>query len=360
MDIFSGLYRDRRVMVTGHTGFKGSWLCLWLKELGAIVSGYALPPPTNPNHFDLLSLDIASIKGDIRDRVALNEAFSAFEPEIVFHLAAQALVGPSYINPVETLETNVMGTVNVLETCRHIKSIKAVVIITSDKCYESKHWVWSYREMDEMGGHDPYSASKGCAELITASYRRSFFSDTENKTPFVASARAGNVIGGGDWSEFRLIPDIVRATIENDTIYIRKPASVRPWQHVLEPLSGYLTLGAQLLAGRREFACPWNFGPDNNSYLTVMELIEMARKSWSIISCEIRPVDWLAEVDYLKLDCSKAAAELAWSSVWSIETTLRRTISWYVDYYEKNVVLSHNDLYEYVKDAKARNLAYAL
>jgi len=283
--MFNNIYKNKKVLITGHTGFKGSWLALWLKELGAEVIGYALKPPTTPSHYELLTqqptdnLNIISIEGDIRNYIKLNEIFQSYKPEIVFHLAAQPLVRYSYINPVETFETNVMGTINVFEACRNCESVRAIVNITSDKCYENKEWVWGYRESDPMGGYDPYSASKGCAELVTSAYRNSFFTPSYPLTDspprvLLASARAGNVIGGGDWADDRLIPDIMRATAKNESVIIRNPKATRPWQHVLEPLSGYLLLGQKLLEGRKEFAGGWNFGPDDESNITVENLIE--------------------------------------------------------------------------------------
>lgn len=353
---FTNTYRDRRVLVTGHTGFKGSWLCLWLKEMGAKVIGYSLLPPTQPNHFDLLNLSITSLIGDIRDRDFLVKSFQEHCPEIVFHLAAQPLVRRSYLDPVETLETNVIGTINVFEACRKTASVKAIVNITSDKCYENKEWVWGYRENDPMGGYDPYSASKGCAELVTSCYRRSFFKEDMNlQTPKVllASARAGNVIGGGDWAEDRLIPDIMRATSNGEKVIIRNPNSVRPWQHVLEPLSGYLLLGHKLLEEKNEFAEGWNFGPNEENNITVEQIIKIIKHHWKNVDyvIETKP-DNPHEAGLLKLDCSKARSILNWKPVWNTNKAIELTTRWYKTFYEQGKILSINDLEAYMKDMR--------
>ena len=277
--MFEEFYSGKRVLVTGHTGFKGSWLTLWLTIMGAKVLGYALEPNTDPSLFNVLNLqkDIDHVIGDIRDFEKLREVITEFKPEIVFHLAAQPLVRLSYREPRLTYETNVMGTVNLLEAIRQTKSVRAVVNVTSDKCYENKEWVWGYREIDPMGGYDPYSSSKGCSELITAAYRNSYFKNTEAA---VASARAGNVIGGGDWAEDRLIPDIVRSLSQGKQIIIRNPKATRPWQHVLEPLSGYLLLGKLLYEKGQEFAEAWNFGPSDSSVMTVEEIVKKSIEIW--------------------------------------------------------------------------------
>ena len=276
-NLFGGIYKGKKVLLTGHTGFKGSWLALWLHKMGADVVGIALPAPTSPNHLELLNLNITSEMIDIRDAKAINKAFQKHQPEIVFHLAAQPLVRYSYENPHETFETNVMGTINIYEAVRNCSSVEVIVNITSDKCYDNKEWIWGYRENDAMGGYDPYSASKGCAELVTASYRNSFFNlDSYGKSHNVllASCRAGNVIGGGDWADDRLIPDIMRAVDKNETVTIRSPHATRPWQHVLEPLSGYLLVGQKLLEGKKEFADGWNFGPSDEGSISVKEVVE--------------------------------------------------------------------------------------
>jgi CDP-glucose 4,6-dehydratase len=279
--LFNGIYNNKTVLVTGHTGFKGSWLCFWLIQMGAKVIGYSLEPPTSPNHFELLNLDMVSVIGDIRDSDKLNAVFAQYQPEIVFHLAAQPLVRLSYKEPVETFETNVIGTLKVFEACRNTKSVRAIVNITSDKCYENKEWVWGYRENDPMGGYDPYSASKGCAELVTSSYRNSFFNVNEygkSHNVLLASCRAGNVIGGGDWAKDRLMTDIMVAVSEGKKVVIRNPRATMPWQHVLEPLSGYLMLGQKLFEGKKEFAQAWNFGPGEQGAITVKEVVENIKK----------------------------------------------------------------------------------
>ena len=360
--MFNNIYKGKKVLITGHTGFKGSWLALWLKQLGAEVLGYSLKPPTNPNHFELLDLNIISIIGDIRDREKLFSVFEDFKPDIVFHLAAQPLVRYSYKHPLETLETNIIGTANVFEACKRTNSVKAIVNITSDKCYENKEWVWGYRENDPMGGYDPYSASKGCAELITSSYRNSFFNSKEyGKTHniLLASARAGNVIGGGDWSQDRLIPDIVKAASKGETVFIRSPDAIRPWQHVLEPLSGYLFLGQKLLEGKKEFADGWNFGPDDENIVPVKEIVKLSKEYWEDIKYSINPqLADLHEAKLLKLDCSKAKFLLNWKPVWDINTTLSKTINWYKDFYQNGKVNTYKDLEEYIQDAQKKQVGW--
>jgi CDP-glucose 4,6-dehydratase len=367
-NLFANIYKGKRVLVTGYTGFKGSWLCLWLKELGAEIAGYALQPPTNPNHFDLLHLDIFSIIGDIRDSEKLAKAIKAYQPEIVFHLAAQSLVRSSYKNPVETFETNIMGTINVFEACRNVDFVKAIVNITSDKCYENKEWVWGYRENDPMGGYDPYSASKGCAELITNTYRNSFFnplnfqsSNSFTSPVLLASARAGNVIGGGDWAEDRLIPDIMRAISKNERVIIRNPKATRPWQHVLEPLSGYLMLGQALLEGKKGFAEGWNFGPNDEGSISVQEVVEHIKEIWGKVNYEIQTnTDKPYEANFLKLDCSKVRIKLKWRNVWDAQETFTKTVEWYKNYYTNKTVSSIDDLKSYIQKAKEKNIEWTI
>ncbi len=353
---FDNIYKDKTVLITGHTGFKGSWLALWLKELGAKVIGYSLSPITNPNHLELLKLDMHSIISDIRDLKKLNEVIQTYKPEIVFHLAAQPLVRYSYKNPIETFETNIMGTVNVLETCRLSDSVRAIVNITSDKCYENREWVWGYRENDPMGGHDPYSASKGCAELITNAYRNSFFNLNEygkSHNILLASARAGNVIGGGDWAEDRLMPDIIKASSRNEKVIIRNPKATRPWQHVLEPLSGYLILGQKLLESKKEFAEGWNFGPDDESNICVEDVILCIKGEWDKVNYEVQSsLDNPHEAGLLRLDCSKAHSMLGWKPVWDIKKTIKMTTKWYKEFYENGKILSLDDLREYIEDTR--------
>lgn len=362
-NLFGGIYHNRNVLITGHTGFKGSWLALWLKEMSANILGYALEPPTQPNHFELLNLNINSIIDEIRNKEKLENVFREFQPEIVFHLAAQPLVRESYIDPVGTYGTNVMGTVNVLEACRKTKTVKAIINVTSDKCYENKEWVWGYRENEPMGGYDPYSSSKGCSELITAAYRRSFFNLNEfgkSHNTLLASARAGNVIGGGDWAKDRLIPDIMKAAAINEEVTIRNPDSTRPWQHVLEPLSGYLLLGQRLLEKKKEFADAWNFGPNKEETITVREVVKNIKNIWSKINYEISQSGQdLHEANLLKLDYSKAFSKLKWEPIWSKDKSIESTIKWYRNFYENNNILSLEDIANYVHAANNKNIEWA-
>jgi CDP-glucose 4,6-dehydratase len=355
MNLFKGVYKGRNVLITGHTGFKGSWLTLWLQELGANVIGLALKPPTKPSHFELLNLDIKSIMGDIRDQKALIKTFHKYNPEIVFHMAAQPIVRYSYDNPTETFETNVMGTVNVLEASRKTASVKAIVNVTSDKVYENKEWEWGYRENDTIGGYDPYSCSKGCSELVTSSYRNSFF---KNKA-LIASARAGNVIGGGDWAVDRLIPDIMRAVSKGKQVLIRNSQAIRPWQHVLESLSGYLLLGQRLLDGKREFAQAWNFGQNYSDSWKVEEIVKGAKAFWPEIKYTMHHAHKTPhEAGLLKLDCSKAYERLLWVPLWTTEKSLKKTINWYKEFYKNANVMSNRDLDEYIADAKIKKAVW--
>jgi len=360
---FGGIYKGKKVLVTGHTGFKGSWLVKWLQLLGADVSGYALAPSSRPNHFSLLNLEMKSEEADVRDGEKLAAFIRAVQPDIIFHLAAQAIVRASYEDPVETFSTNVMGTLNLFEACRKTPSVKAIINVTSDKCYENREWIWGYRENDPMGGFDPYSASKGCAELLTASYRNSFFNSRDYKNKhriLLASGRAGNVIGGGDWATDRLIPDLVKAAAENVQVNIRNPKATRPWQHVLEPLSGYLNLGWRLLQGEKEFADGWNFGPDTNSNLSVDEITGISKKYWDKITAVYNTdVTGHHEANLLMLDCSKANKLMKWKPVWQIDTTVQLTIEWYKNYYGKKEIRTEKDISTYVNDAKKLKLTWA-
>lgn len=353
---FNNIYKGRKVLVTGHTGFKGSWLCLWLKQMGAEVVGYSLKLDTDPSHFELLKLDMVSVIADVRNYERLEAVFQQYKPEIVFHMAAQPLVRYSYQKPQETFETNVMGTVNVYEAAKKTSSVRAIVNITSDKCYDNKEWVWGYRESDAMGGYDPYSASKGCAELVTSAYQRSFFNISEYKKShrtLLASVRAGNVIGGGDWALDRLVPDIVRAVVKKEVVPIRSPKATRPWQHVLEPLSGYLLVGQRLLEGRTEAAQAWNFGPGDEGALTVEEVTRLSQKSWDKVRYKVQQNKSNPhEAHYLKLDCSKAHIELDWTSLWSSHTAIANTIEWYRAFYSNKKITSLKDLSAYMKTAK--------
>lgn len=360
--LFNGIYKGKKVLLTGHTGFKGSWLALWLTRLGAEVVGYSKDVPTTPNHFSLLNLPIVSIVADILDAQKLQSVLVEYRPEIVFHLAAQAIVRESYSRPVETFQTNVLGTINVLEACRQSSSVRAIVNVTSDKCYQNKETNQAYKENDPLGGHDPYSASKGCAELAANSYRNSFFSPSSygvNHNILLADVRAGNVVGGGDWAKDRLIPDLAVAASRGETVSIRNPHAVRPWQHVLEPVSGYLLLGSKLLAGKSELADNWNFGPDVASVLTVEQVIASTQQHWDKIH-HISAVDenGLHEANLLMLDSTKAKQELNWGPVWNSETTFAKTVQWYKAYYGDGRLLSDEDLAAYIVSAEQLNMPW--
>ena len=331
---FADFYRGKKVLVTGHTGFKGGWLVSWLKLLGANVIGFALPPETEPNLFSAARVaeGMTSVFGDIRDLPALSAVFKQHCPEIVIHNAAQPLVRRSYRQPVETYATNVMGTVHVLEAARHTPSVRALVVVTSDKCYDNREWFWGYREADAMGGHDPYSSSKGAAELVTAGYRKSFFS--QNGRAGVGSARAGNVIGGGDWSEDRLVPDIVRGISSGEPVVIRCPQSVRPWQHVLEPVRGYLILAQRLFEDGRAHADGWNFGPRDEDAIPVSDLANRMVSLWGKgeLKIELDPTA-VHEAQYLRLNCDKARTQLGWRPLLTLDEALAWTVEWYRNYY---------------------------
>ncbi len=359
--LFGSIFKNKTVLVTGHTGFKGSWLSFWLNQMEANVVGYSLKAPTIPSHFELLNLDITSIIGDIRDEKKLDDTFSKYKPEIVFHLAAQPLVRLSYENPIDTYETNVIGILMALTLCRMHK-VKAIVNVTSDKCYENKEWIWGYREDDPMGGYDPYSSSKACAELLTSSYRNSYFNPEEylkNHNTLLASCRAGNVIGGGDWAKDRLMTDIILSVSQGKKVSIRNPNSTRPWQHVLESLSGYLHVGQKLLEGNIEFAESWNFGPNDEGSITVKEVVENIKKDWDKIDYEINQDPTQPhEANLLKLDCSKAHVKLKWNSVWDSTTTFEKTVKWYKNYYEKGKIETKENLESYIIDAKKKKIGW--
>lgn len=361
-NLFSGVYKNKKVLVTGHTGFKGSWLCLWLTQMGAEVCGYSLKNTNEQNHLDLLKLDIKSIIGDIRDQKILDNTFNEFQPEIVFHLAAQALVLTSYEDPINTYETNVIGSLKVYERCRKCKSVQSIVTITTDKVYQNNEWIWGYRENDRLGGKDPYSSSKAAMEIMTSSYIHSYFNLNDFKKKhniLVATARAGNVIGGGDWADYRLIPDIVKASLKDNPVEIRSPKSTRPWQHVLEPLSGYLLLGQRLIERDITFADAYNFGPELSGDLSVEEVVKLLKDHWEKIDYKIViPKEKLHEARLLKLDCAKANNILNWKAVWNAKTTLEKTILWYKNYYEENKVCSTEDLKDYIKKASIDKLIW--
>jgi len=355
-NLFGGTYAGRRVLVTGHTGFKGSWLCLWLSALGARVTGLALAPDTDPSHWSLLGLSqVCDLRDDLRDGPAVHRALDQIQPEIIFHLAAQPLVRRSYREPLTTFDTNVLGLVHLLEAVRATPSVKALVNATTDKVYLEQPSDGGYREDHPLGGHDPYSTSKACAELVTECYRKSFFTESG---PRVATARAGNVIGGGDWSEDRLVPDLVRAASAGDTLRIRNPHAIRPWQHVLEPLSGYLRLGQCLLAGD-DVQGPWNFGPSADAALPVQALVSQTLALWPGLRSEHQPGPHPYEAQALHLNCSKAARMLSWRSLWNADDTLQRTIQWYRAYYQHSLLHSNEDLQDYVTAARSAGLGWA-
>jgi CDP-glucose 4,6-dehydratase len=353
-DLDLRFFLGKKVLITGHTGFKGSWLSLILTGAGANVAGYALPP-IDISHFNLCSVHnlVKSKIGDIRDFNNLNDFFNEFQPEIVFHLAAQAIVSESYDNPIDTYETNILGSINVLEAIRKSNSVKALVYVTSDKCYENNEWIWGYRENDTLGGHDPYSASKAAAEIIFSSYAKSFFK--KNTNLFAASARAGNVIGGGDWSKGRIIPDCVRALEQNISVEIRNPKSTRPWQHVLEPLSGYLTLAVNLYKSNIENYEAWNFGPNTIDTYSVDEVVSLfySNIGRGLVSKNIQSsnVDKIRhEAGLLQLNCDKAFNKLGWSPRWGTEKAILNTASWFDEYLkrERNMIdVSRAQIKEY-------------
>ena len=355
--LFGGAYSGRRVLVTGHTGFKGSWLALWLQEMGAEVTGIALPPDTSPNHWDMLGLPVRDLRLDIRDTKNLAEAMAAAEPEIVFHLAARSLVRRSYREPLDTWSTNVLGTANILETCRNMKGVRAIVAVTTDKVYENRDWPWGYREVDALGGRDPYSASKAATELLIASYRNSFFSGEE--APRIASARAGNVIGGGDWSEDRLIPDIVRATARGESVEIRYPNATRPWQHVLECLAGYLLLGQRLLAREEPAAEAWNFGPDARDNRTVRQVLGAMSTYWPDFAWHPSHAEHPHEAGLLYLDTAKARSWLNWHPVWTLDEALEKTATWYRAHSGGEPALTRQQLSEYVAASRDRGVVWS-
>lgn len=331
MTVWSG----RRVFVTGHTGFKGGWLSLWLHQLGARVFGYSLPPESEPNLFTVAGVDrvTTGASADIRDLGALQEALSSSKAEVVFHLAAQPLMLRGYADPVETYSTNIMGTVHVLEAAVQCDSVQAVVIVTSDKCYENREWVWGYRENDRLGGDEPYSSSKACAELLAQAYRRAF-TGAGKRALLIATVRAGNVVGGGDWAQDRLLPDATRAFYAGQPLLIRRPDALRPWQHVLEPLSGYITLAERLLEGDASLAEAFNFGPPAAHTCSVRDIAEEAARLWGDgACCRVDDRAYPSEATRLGLDSTRAARLLGWRSRWELATTLKTTLDWYKAYY---------------------------
>jgi CDP-glucose 4,6-dehydratase len=332
----TNIWHNKRVFLTGHTGFKGGWLALWLASKGAIVRGYALDPSTSPSLFEaanIASILERDIRGDIRDAASLDAALTPFAPEVVFHLAAQPLVRYSYTDPIGTFETNVIGTAKVLDAVRRTPSVRAVVSVTTDKCYENKEWLWGYRETDPLGGYDPYSSSKACAEIVSAAFRQSYFpiADMAQHHTAIATARAGNVIGGGDWSTDRLIPDLVRGFLANEPVRIRRPQAIRPWQHVLEPVLGYIQLAEKLLsADAARYATAFNFGPSDDDAQTVEWIVTRMTKHWGNNASWVLDEDpSVHEAGYLKLDASRARADLAWHPRLHLETALHWLVDWY-------------------------------
>lgn len=355
MMAFDRAYDGRRVLITGHTGFKGSWLALWLSLLGARVSALALPPPTNPNHWDRLALPVKELRHDIRDAGAVARFVASVRPDIVFHLAAQPLVRASYADPLTTWSTNVMGTANLLDACRHTDSVRAIVVVTSDKCYDNPETAHAFSEGDRLGGHDPYSASKAATELVAASYRSAFFSHA--RAPLLATARAGNVIGGGDWSADRLIPDLVRAVSAGAALEIRSPHATRPWQHVLDCLSGYLLLGQRLLEGDARCADAWNFGPGAGGNKTVAEILDMIRTRWPALQWHCATAPQPHEATLLQLDSGKARSALGWKPVWEIDAALDATVDWYRA--DAGQAVSRAQIEGYARDAHAAGLPWS-
>jgi CDP-glucose 4,6-dehydratase len=354
--MFNSVYKNTPVFVTGHSGFNGSWLCLWLKHMDARVNGFSLPPPTNPNHYDLLKLDINSTFGDIRNYQKLSAELDRCKPEIVFHLAAQPSVLYSYKNPIETFETNIIGTANVIEACRNVSSIKAVVVITTDKCYENREQSSGYTELDRLGGDDPYSASKACAELVAASYRKSFFETNTCQASdrlAICTARGGNVIGGGDWTNDRLVPDVMRNTAIGRPVEIRNPSHIRPWQHVLDLLSGYLLLGQTLLEGKRGNVGPWNFGPATTDQQDVQAVTDILKSIWPKITyTRSSETHRSRETTTLKLNSNKARELLKWIPVWPSLAMFEKTVEWYQHFYDSQTIISEQQLINYIDDAK--------
>ena len=361
---FDGQYRGRKVLVTGHTGFKGSWLTLWLQKLGAHVIGYSNPAPTNPNHYQLLNLDVESHIGDIRDRDNLQAVIRKVKPDIVFHLAAQPLVRLSYAQPTETFTSNVNGTLNVLESLKRTDSVRGLVCVTSDKVYLNKELDTGYRESDRLGGADPYSCSKACAELLTDSFRQSYFPINrygKEHHLLISTARAGNVIGGGDWAADRIVADIARSTADHETTQIRNPTAVRPWQHVLEPLSGYLLLGERSLKGDTNVGQAWNFGPSFEGIQCVADLVSEMQKHWQQIRLQnVGKKNTLKDTNSLLLDSTKAESRLMWTPVWDFKQTVELVTQWYQAYYTDGEIQTERNLDDYIQDANRKGLNWAV
>ena len=365
--LFKGIFNNKTVFVTGHTGFQGTWLSLWLKKMGANVIGYSIDIPTKPSFFEIINLkdDMTNIFGDIKDYDHLKSSINEFKPDIIFHLAARSLVRFSYLHPLETFQTNIIGTANILECLRDNLSTKVCVIATSDKCYENREWDFAYRENDRIGGYDPYSASKGAAEIITTSYRNSFFNFKKNNTAGlgISTVRAGNVIGGGDWAQDRIIPDCIRAISSHETIKLRNPDSIRPWQYVLEPLSGMLLLAMKMWYESSSYEGPWNFGPRNyEESLSVKSLVNQVMSLWGNGSVDISNNEEPHEAHLLRLDSTKANTKLDWRPTYSLKDSIVDTVDWYKNYYEQNentMNFSLNQLEKYIIKAKNLNMIWS-
>jgi CDP-glucose 4,6-dehydratase len=358
--MFESTYSGKNVLVTGHTGFKGSWLCLWLEQMRANVSGYSLHPPTEPNHYNLLELSVNSTIGDIRNYDKFFEKIKSEQPEVIFHLAAQSSVLYSYDHPVETFSTNIIGTMNVLEACRHVDSVRAVVIVTTDKCYQVRNVPLGYVEDDPLGGYDPYSSSKACAELITTSYRNLISKsivEWSHKSLLICTARGGNVIGGGDWTRNRLIPDLMHCAATGNEAVIRNPDHIRPWQHVLDLLAGYLLLGQSLLQGNSEYVGAWNFGSDYKDQINVLSVAKILKSIWGAVEYKTdAKSNPSLETPTLNLNSNKALNELGWERIWSGNKMFKKTVDWYKMYYVYKKVLSISQIQEYAQEAKQKYL----
>ncbi|UTW61766.1 CDP-glucose 4,6-dehydratase [bacterium SCSIO 12741] len=354
--LFGGVYTGKTVLVTGHNGFKGSWLSLWLEKLGAEVHGFSLENYANADHFDRLQVNCHNHYGDIRNAASIKQVVDSVKPDVIFHLAAQPLVLDSYDDPIYTYESNVMGTLHVLEAARHCDSVRALVNVTTDKVYENHEKHHYYKETNALGGYDPYSSSKACSEILSSSFRRSFL---ENHACLLATARAGNVIGGGDWSKNRLIPDVFKAIKNGETLSIRNPGAVRPWQHVLEPISIYLELGRKLLEGDQGFASAWNIGPQQEDCISVGDILKqiMARTTGEV-NVEFAPNPTAHEANLLMLDIDKVKNELSWEPIWNIEEAVNRTADWYLNFIQSGELSTESDLMAYIDDASKRKLSW--
>lgn len=356
-DCFGGAFSGKKVLITGHNGFKGSWLTCWLQKMGAQVYGISKEQDTEPSHWQLLKLAISQWCVDVSDFELMKQIVNEIEPEIVFHLAAQPLVRQSYRDPLHTWHSNVMGTVNLLEACKQQPSVKAIVVVTTDKVYQNSENGLAFKEDNPLGGFDPYSASKAACELVIQSYRNSFFD--YDSAPLLASARAGNVLGGGDWAADRLVPDIVRACHCQSLLKIRNPMAVRPWQHVLDSLSAYLTLGAALLSRQKSAATGWNFGPDENDCKTTLEILGLLKQHWPDLHWENESNATFHEAKTLSLNTDKAKRELNWEPVWNVYSTAAATASWYQAFYQSNEIKTSQQIQDYIYSAKSKGLKWA-